>query len=68
VPPAVLQLDPQIAHVPVDHVALGHVVDTPQLVQNLIAGQQRLAPTLLFKITAAETCAQARKLRAACDI
>ena len=36
--PAVLQLDPQITHVPVDHIAFGHVVGAPQLVQDLIAG------------------------------
>src|SRR5687767_15807735 len=39
-PMIVLQLDAQVADVPVDHVALHDVVDAPQMVQDLVARQQ----------------------------
>jgi hypothetical protein len=38
--PAILQLDPQIANMPINHITLGHVIGTPQMIQNLIAGQE----------------------------
>src|SRR5581483_6522946 len=37
--PIVLQLRPQIPDMAVDHVALGHVIDAPQRVHNLVAAQ-----------------------------
>src|SRR2546426_5806395 len=36
----VLQLDAQVADVAVNHIALGHIVDPPEVVQNLVAGEQ----------------------------
>src|SRR6476619_6543127 len=38
--PVVLQFRAQVAHMAIDDIAFGRVVDTPQVIQNLVPGQQ----------------------------